>query len=43
MLRLGLYLIRTQLALLKGTLEVKSQPGIGSTFIVSLPKTKDNL
>jgi signal transduction histidine kinase len=40
---LGLYLIRTQLALLKGTIEVKSQPGIGSTFIVSLPRTKDNL
>jgi PAS domain S-box-containing protein len=40
---LGLYLIRTQLALLKGTIEVKSQPEIGSTFIVSLPRTKDNL
>lgn len=35
---LGLYLVKEAVEKLKGTLEVKSKRGVGSTFIVTLPQ-----
>ncbi len=35
---LGLYIVKTGIERLKGTIRLKSSPGLGSTFIITLPK-----
>ncbi|MCW3082835.1 MAG: hypothetical protein JWP12_201 [Bacteroidetes bacterium] len=36
---LGLYIVKTGIERLKGTIRLKSSPGLGSTFIITLPKS----
>ncbi|MFN3402535.1 MAG: ATP-binding protein [Cytophagaceae bacterium] len=40
---LGLYLVKQALEKLEGKVEVKSQPGVGSTFICTIPNKKPGI